>query len=201
MSTTVQQVPTGTYLVDPVHSNVGFSIKAAGLSGFRGTFGAYDARLEDGVLSGSGALESLQIAEEQLKGALLSPMFFDAERFPSVAFTSTAGWRGRASPMDESRTAGNANLELLLLARLWGSCPTTTSDSTTVERVVRVGRPEGCRPKREKSLLAASLWMLVQEPDVDSARVPAATGAPIRRHRRRDRNRRDGVGDQPSPSR
>ena len=88
MSTTVQQVPTGTYLVDPVHSNVGFSIKAAGLSGFRGTFGAYDARLEDGVLSGSGALESLQIAEEQLKGALLSPMFFDAERFPSVAFTS-----------------------------------------------------------------------------------------------------------------
>src|SRR6516225_3039320 len=54
MSTTVQQVPTGTYLVDPVHSNVGFSIKAAGLSGFRGTFGAYDARLDDGVLSGSG---------------------------------------------------------------------------------------------------------------------------------------------------
>ena len=88
MSTTVQQVPTGTYLVDPVHSNAGFSIKAAGLSGFRGTFGAYDARLEDGALSGSGALESLQIAEEQLKGALLSPMFFDAARFPSVAFTS-----------------------------------------------------------------------------------------------------------------
>ena len=59
----------------------------------------------------------------------------------------------------------------------------------------------GCRPKREKSLLAASLWMLAQEPDVDPARVPEATGAPIRRHRRRDRNRLDGVGDQPSPSR
>ena len=45
------------------------------------------------------------------------------------------------------------------------------------------------------------LWMLAQEPDVDPARVPEAAGAPIRRHRRRDRNRLDGVGDQPSPSR
>jgi hypothetical protein len=43
--------------------------------------------------------------------------------------------------------------------------------------------------------------MLAEEPDVDPARVPAATGAPIRRHRRRDRNRLDGVGDQPPPSR
>ena len=59
----------------------------------------------------------------------------------------------------------------------------------------------GCRRKREKSLRAASLWMLAEEPDVDPARVPEATGAPIRRHRRRDRNRLDGVGDQPSPSR
>jgi hypothetical protein len=77
--------------------------------------------------------------------------------------------------------------------------PTALSDPATGKRVVRVGRPEGCRPKLEK--LAASLWMLVQEPDVDPARVPEATGAPIRRHRRRDRNRLDGVGDQPSPSR
>ena len=59
----------------------------------------------------------------------------------------------------------------------------------------------GCRRKREKRLLAACLWMLSQEPDVDAARVPEATGAPIRRHRRRDRHRLDGVGDQPSPSR
>jgi hypothetical protein len=59
----------------------------------------------------------------------------------------------------------------------------------------------GCRGKRAKSPLAASLWMLANESDVDPARVPQATGAPIRRHRRRDRNRLDGVADQPSPSR
>jgi hypothetical protein len=59
----------------------------------------------------------------------------------------------------------------------------------------------GCRRKREQSLPAASLWLLAQEPDVDPARVPEATGATIRGHRRRDRDRLDGVGDQPSPSR
>jgi hypothetical protein len=59
----------------------------------------------------------------------------------------------------------------------------------------------GCRRRREQSLPAASSWLLAQEPDVDPARVPEATGATIRRHRRRDRNRLDGVGDQPSPRR
>ena len=42
--------------------------------------------------------------------------------------------------------------------------------------------------ERVKSLLAASLWMLAAEPDVDPARVPEVTGATIRRHRRRDRD-------------
>ena len=59
----------------------------------------------------------------------------------------------------------------------------------------------GCRRKREKSLLAASLWTLAQEPDVDPARIPEATAAALRRHRRRDRDRLNGVGDQPPPSR
>ena len=59
----------------------------------------------------------------------------------------------------------------------------------------------GCRRKREQSLPAASLWLLAQEPDVDPATVPEATGATIRSHRRRDRDRLDGVGDQPSPRR
>jgi hypothetical protein len=58
-----------------------------------------------------------------------------------------------------------------------------------------------CRRKREKSLLAASLWMLAQEPDVDPASVPDATRPAVRGHRRRDRDGLDGVCDQPSPSR
>jgi hypothetical protein len=61
-------------------------------------------------------------------------------------------------------------------------------------------RPARCR-RQQGALLAAFLWVLVQEPDVDPARVPEATGATIRRDRRRDRNRLDGVADQPSPRR
>ena len=90
---------------------------------------------------------------------------------------------------------------LCWFSRLRKSCPTTTSDSATVREGCASRTTGGCRRKREKSLRAASLWMLAEEPDLDPARVPEATGAPIRRHRRRDRNRLDGVGDQPSPSR
>jgi polyisoprenoid-binding protein YceI len=90
MSTTTQQVPTGTYELDPVHSSVGFAIKSAGLTGFRSSFADFGARLEDGVLSGRGALDSLQIAEPNLKTMLLSPQFFDADAHPEIAFTSTA---------------------------------------------------------------------------------------------------------------
>jgi len=130
----------------------------------------------------------------------------DRRRSPIVSSTqpTAADSRPRLSasrlPTDESRTAGDAALELLLLA-VAEACPAMMSDSATVERVVRVVRTGGCRRTRERSLLAAWLGMLVQEPDVDASRVPEATGAPIRRHRRRDRHRLDGVGDQPSPSR
>ena len=107
--------------------------------------------------------------------------------------------RGVAPPRrtPESRTAGDADLELLLLA--------------VVELVpdddvgLRDGRERcasratrGCRRTREKSLRAACLRILAEEPDVDPARVPEATRAPIGGHRRRGGNRLDGVGDQPS---
>ena len=70
-----------------------------------------------------------------------------------------------------------------------GSIQPTGSVRPRDGRESRAGRTAGrMSTEREKSPLAASLWMLVQEPDVDPARVPEATGAPIRRHRRRDRN-------------
>jgi hypothetical protein len=81
------------------------------------------------------------------------------------------------------------------------SCPATMSRLADGRQRCASPTTRGCRLKREQSLLAASLWLLAQEPDLDPARVPEATGTPIRRHRRRDRNRLDGAGDQPSPSR
>lgn len=93
MSTqTIQQVPTGTYAVDPVHSSVGFSVVHNDVSTFRSGFGDYEARLSGGEspqLVGTVDIDSIQIEEPQLKGHLLSPEFFDLERHPRLRFESS----------------------------------------------------------------------------------------------------------------
>lgn len=90
---TVQQgVPAGTYVVDPVHSSVTFAITHNGVSTFRSGFAGYEARLSGGEaarLEGTVDVASVEIEEEQLKGHLLSPDFFDAERYPRLRFEST----------------------------------------------------------------------------------------------------------------
>jgi polyisoprenoid-binding protein YceI len=89
MSTTVQQLPAGTYGIDPVHSTAGFAIRHNGISTFRTRFGQFDASLVDGVLTGSVQVASVDIADENFKGHLLSEEFFDAEVTPTVTFRST----------------------------------------------------------------------------------------------------------------
>jgi polyisoprenoid-binding protein YceI len=90
--TVKQEIPAGTYAVDPVHSSVGFSVVHNGVSTFRSGFGAYEARVTGGdepSLEGSVDVASVEISEEQLKGHLLSPEFFDAERHPRLRFSSS----------------------------------------------------------------------------------------------------------------
>lgn len=88
-TTTIQQVPEGTYTVDPVHSTFGFAIKHNGVSTFRGQFEQVDARLEDGVLTGTAQVDSVKTAIPDLKGHLLSRDFFNAEQTPTITFRST----------------------------------------------------------------------------------------------------------------
>jgi len=87
-----QQVPAGTWAVDPVHSNVAFAVTHNGVTTFRSGFGAYEARLTGGEqprLEGTVEVASIEIEEEMLKGHLLSPEFFDTQRFPHLRFSST----------------------------------------------------------------------------------------------------------------
>lgn len=87
-----QRIPAGTYAVDPVHSSVGFAVLHNGVSTFRSGFGAYEARLTGGGgprLEGEVNVASIQIDEPHLKGHLLSPEFFDAERHPHLRFESS----------------------------------------------------------------------------------------------------------------
>jgi polyisoprenoid-binding protein YceI len=90
--TVSQQVPAGTYQVDPVHSTIHFAVVHNGVSTFRSGFREYEAKLEGGEesrLEGTVEVASVDIADEMLKGHLLSPEFFDAERYPQLKFSST----------------------------------------------------------------------------------------------------------------
>jgi polyisoprenoid-binding protein YceI len=82
-----QTLPTGTWKVDGVHSEIGFSVDyMAGT--FRGTFSQLDAEVTDGSLKGSADVASVQVKDPNLEAHLQSPDFFDAERNPQLTFVS-----------------------------------------------------------------------------------------------------------------
>ena len=43
-----QQIPAGTWTLDPVHSSIGFGITHSGIATFRSGFGEYSATLTGG---------------------------------------------------------------------------------------------------------------------------------------------------------
>jgi polyisoprenoid-binding protein YceI len=83
-----QAVPTGTWIADPIHSSIAFSVRHMGVIPFRGGFETFEAELVDGKLWGSARVETIQTDDENLTGHLLSPEFFDAERYPVLRFVS-----------------------------------------------------------------------------------------------------------------
>jgi polyisoprenoid-binding protein YceI len=86
-----QQIPAGTWKVDPVHSGLHFAITHNGIATFRSGFNEYTATLSGGEnpkLEGTVEVASIDIDEEMLKGHLLSPDFFDAEKHPRLVFSS-----------------------------------------------------------------------------------------------------------------
>jgi len=86
---TTQLAPAGTWTADPVHSTVAFEVGYAGVNVFRGSFREFAATLEGTSLEGSAKVASVDVKDEQLNGHLQTPDFFDAERYPEIAFTAT----------------------------------------------------------------------------------------------------------------
>jgi polyisoprenoid-binding protein YceI len=87
-----QQIPAGTWNVDLVHSGLHFAITHNGIATFRSDFNEYVATLTGGEnpkLEGTVEVASIDIDDEMLKGHLLSPDFFDAEKYPQLKFSST----------------------------------------------------------------------------------------------------------------
>jgi polyisoprenoid-binding protein YceI len=88
MSTTVEQLPAGSFGLDPVHSSIGFGVKY-NVGTFRTTFDEVEAAYADGVLTGTAQVSSIKIDEPQFKGHVLAEDFFNAEVTPTITFRST----------------------------------------------------------------------------------------------------------------
>ncbi|MCD6727367.1 MAG: YceI family protein [Solirubrobacteraceae bacterium] len=94
-TTTPVLVPTGTWVVDPAHSKVGFAVKHMGIATVRGEFTEFEGtlRIGEGGLSSATATGAVKVAsvdtnEAQRDEHLRSADFFDAEQHPELRFTS-----------------------------------------------------------------------------------------------------------------
>jgi polyisoprenoid-binding protein YceI len=87
---TTTALPTGTWTLDPVHSRIEFDIAHNGISPFRGGFRQIEGSLDASGLAGTAQVASIALDDPDLRGHLLSPEFFDAERFPELSFRSQA---------------------------------------------------------------------------------------------------------------
>jgi polyisoprenoid-binding protein YceI len=88
-TTTITELPAGTYNLDPVHSSFGFTVTHNDVSKFHGQFEQVEAKLEDGELVGVAQVESVKTAIPQLKEHLVSPEFFNVAETPTITFRSS----------------------------------------------------------------------------------------------------------------
>lgn len=97
METTAQEKATlqGQWQLDHSHSDLGFSVKHLVISTVRGSFGSYEAKLEnptgkfeDSQLEFSIDVASINTRNEQRDGHLRTNDFFNAEKFPKANFRS-----------------------------------------------------------------------------------------------------------------
>jgi polyisoprenoid-binding protein YceI len=122
-------IPTGTWTVDPAHSNVGFSVKHMGIANVRGTFTEFEGTLEmkESLAAcrahGTVKVASIDTDETQRDEHLRSADFFNVEQFPEITFEST---HVEAIDDESSRVTGNLTMhgitrEITLDVRIQGT--------------------------------------------------------------------------------
>ena len=101
--TTTEVIPAGTWVVDPVHTTIGFQVTDTSdlFSSVNGRFTQFEGRLEGGEqpsVAGTIRVDSLRTDQEQRDAHLISPDFLDAAASPEIRFESTA-----VEPLDDKR--------------------------------------------------------------------------------------------------
>jgi polyisoprenoid-binding protein YceI len=94
---TTLSAATGTWDIDPSHTNLGFSARHAMVAKVRGNFGDFAGSftIDGDNLANSKADLTIKAASIDTKTAdrdahLTSPDFLDAEKYPTITFVSTA---------------------------------------------------------------------------------------------------------------
>lgn len=106
------ELTTGTWTIEPAHSEVGFTVRHLGLSKVRGRFNTFAGTVEvgqglgDSTISATVDLSSVDTNNDQRDGHLRSTDFFDIEAHPQMTFRSTG--------IDASASTGTITGELTI---------------------------------------------------------------------------------------
>jgi polyisoprenoid-binding protein YceI len=97
-TTTATALPgyvAGTWTIDPVHSEVGFSVRHMMVSKVRGKFRTFSGQIVTGADPASSAvtaeidMASIDTGNEQRDGHIRSADFFEVESYPTMTYRST----------------------------------------------------------------------------------------------------------------
>jgi len=94
-TSTLAGLPTGTWTIDPAHSQVSFSVRHLMVSKVRGSFRTFTGAIEvpesgDPVATAEIVLDSFDTGNAQRDGHIRSADFLEVEKFPTMTFRSTA---------------------------------------------------------------------------------------------------------------
>ncbi|ALR13487.1 hypothetical protein MYCSP_21070 [Mycobacteroides saopaulense] len=95
MTTTTPVLAAGTWTIDPVHSDITFSVRHLGVSKVRGSFTDFNGEItiaEDGTPSVSATIDvaSVSTRNDQRDTHLRSTDFFDTDNHPTATYRSTS---------------------------------------------------------------------------------------------------------------
>lgn len=88
--------PTGTYVLDPAHSLIGFTVRHAMVTKVRGEFTDYEASLtiadepSESTATGTVRTQSIDTRNEDRDAHVRGDDFFAVEQYPEMTFTATS---------------------------------------------------------------------------------------------------------------